>query len=325
MAPNIVGTQTMEALRTAVCPSAAEVLAAKGALRARLDHAAADTRTLIDEVVADLGIPPSGRHEVYDVRPELEPNEAIDPEAPTLKRLRLQYATKLALADLAADGVVVPAKAPTNDSIQVPVHRLGHSGSELVPASTPMLASAYRSKPSLTSSLREPPALNGREFASGLGTLLSARALQCLDEALAAYRRGLYLSAVNLLGAVSEAAWYEIGSSLQEDHPDLREPLANNRTGEVQRLVANVFIQKRGRARSMSNELVAHASYLRDLRNYGVHPVADQDPGQADAFTETGCLLLVLQTHRYLARLREAAELVGLDFDPTVKGGSHDT
>jgi hypothetical protein len=65
----------------------------------------------------------------------------------------------------------------------------------------------------------------------------------------------------------------------------------------------------------MANELIAHASYLRDLRNYGVHPAADQDPGQADAFTELGSTVLVMETHRYLARLREAAELVGLDFN----------
>lgn len=303
----------MEALRKAVWPCDADILAAKAAVRARLDQAAAPTRTLIDEVLSDLGVPRQSQRETYDVRPELEPEDAIDPEAPPLKRLRLEYAAKLALADLVADGVVVPAEVPHNDSIQIPVHRAGHSGSESVPASTPALAHAYRKKPSLAS-LQEPPALSAKEFASGLGTLLTARALECLDEALMAFRRGLYLSSVNLLGAVSEAAWYEVGSGLQEGRPELTEALANNRTGEVQRLVAKVFTENRGRARSMSNELVAHASYLRDLRNYGVHPVADQDPGQAYAFTEMGCLLLVAQTHRYLARLREAAELTGLNF-----------
>jgi hypothetical protein len=94
---------------------------------------------------------------------------------------------------------------------------------------------------------------------------------------------------------------------------ELTEALANHRTGEIQRLVAKVFVDNRGRARSMTNELVSHASYLRDLRNYGVHPHADQEPGQSHAFTETGCLLLVIEAHRYLARLREAGELVGLD------------
>lgn len=64
----------------------------------------------------------------------------------------------------------------------------------------------------------------------------------------------------------------------------------------------------------MTNELLAHASYLRDLRNCGIHPAADHDPGQSHALTELGCTVLVMATHRYLPRLREAAELIGLDF-----------
>jgi hypothetical protein len=194
------------------------------------------------------------------------------------------------------------------------MHRAGTTGSISIPAHTPALEDAYRIKPSLRSLLGA-PTLSTDEFVAGLGTLLSARAVECLDEALAAFRRGLYLSAVNLLGAVSEAAWYRLGELLEPAVPDLTEALANHRTGEIQRLVAKVFVDHRGRARSMTNELVSHASYLRDLRNYGVHPHADQDPGQAHAFTETGCLLLVIETHRYLARLREAGELVGLDLN----------
>lgn len=315
VAPNIVSDQTMEKLRKAVTPSEADVAAAKLALRSRLDHASVETRGLVAEVLSVFGIPAPGHQEIYEVKPELEPDRAIDPEHVILKRLRMEHACKLALAELGAEGVIVAAETPQDGMIQISVHRAGHSGGENVPVSTPLLASAYRVKPRLAP-LVDPPALSANEFASGLGTLLSPRALECLDEALAAARRGLYLSAVNMLGAVSEAAWYEVGAGLEDDNPDLAEALANSRTGEVQRLIARVFTDRRGRARSMCNELIAHASYLRDLRNYGVHPVADQDPGQAHAFTEMGCMLLIVATHRYLARLREAAELVGLDFSP---------
>lgn len=113
---------------------------------------------------------------------------------------------------------------------------------------------------------------------------------------------------------MSEAAWYEVASRLEPESRELASALARNGTGEVQRLVANLFREKNRRARSMTNELLAHGSYLRDLRNYGVHPTADQDPGQMHAFTELGCTVLVMETHRYLARLREAAELIDLDF-----------
>jgi len=313
MAPNIVGEQTMEALRKAVTPSEADIAVAKAEVRAHLDGAAVSTESLIDEVLASLGITAPGRNEHYDIRPELEPDDAVDRDAMPLKRPRIVHATKLAIAELVAEGVIVPAETPNNDYIQVQVHRVGHSGAERVPVSTPKMEGAYRAKPR-SGALGDAPALTAAEFAAGLGTLLTPRALECLSEALAAHRRGLYLSAVNLLGAVSEAAWYEVGIGLESESTELAAALAKNGTGEVQRLVANLFRDKNRRARSMTNELLAHASHLRDLRNYGVHPAADQDPGQAHAFTELGSTLLVMETHRYLARLREAAELVGLDF-----------
>ncbi len=316
MAPDFVPEQTMEALRRAVLPSEADILAAKASVRARLDHAAATTSSLVAEVVADLGVPVSREMETYNIQPELEPEAAVDREAAPLKRQRLSQATRLALAELAAEGVIVPARTPNSDRIAIRIHRGGTTGSEHVPVSTPDLADAYRTKPGIESAT-SPPLLTSAEFASGLGELLTPRARECLEEALAAYRRGLYLSAVNLLGAVSEAAWYEIAARLQGTVPELAEPVDNNRTGEVQRLVAKAFVDNRGRARSMTNELVSHASYLRDLRNYGVHPRADQDPGQGHAFTETGCFVLIIESHRYLARLREAAELLGLDFSLT--------
>ncbi|MBB3043707.1 hypothetical protein [Nocardioides soli] len=313
MAPNIVGLQVMEAIRAAVTPSDADIVVAKAAVRSRISDAAAPTQTLIDDVLSSVGVTPGERNEHYDIRPELEPKAAVDPEAMQLKRERLTHATRLAIAELIAEGVIVAAEAPGNDYIQVAVHRAGHSGAERVPVSTPKLEGAYRAKPRI-GPLDEAPALSALEFAAGLGSLLTPRALECLSEALAAHRRGLYLSAVNLLGAVSEAAWYEVATKLEGESAELTAALARNATGEVQRLVANLFREKGGRARSMTNELLAHASYLRDLRNYGVHPAADQDPGQSHAFTELGCTVLVMETHRYLARLREAAALIGLDF-----------
>ena len=310
MATNFIGDQATEALRQAVTPSDADVLAAKAEVRYRVDEAPVTVRELIMEVVEALGVPRATDRETYDVHPNVDPDQAIDPEHPAIKRQRLAQAVRLAVADLAADGLIVPGTA--GDQISVPMNRAGTTGSIRVPAHTPELTDAYRVKPSLTGFL-DAPTLTTEEFAAGLGTLLTPRAMECLAEALTAFRRGLYLSAVNLLGAVSEAAWYRLAELLEPTESELTEALAKNRTGEIQRVVAKVFVEHRGRARSMTNELVSHASYLRDLRNYGVHPQADQDVGQSHAFTETGCLVLVIESHRYLARLREAAELVGLD------------
>lgn len=310
MPANFIGDQTTEALRRAVTPSGADVLAAKAEVRSRVDESSVALGALIIEVVDALGVPHTRDRETYDIDPAADPSRAIDPEHPIIKRQRLVQAVRLAVADLAADGLIVPGKARAQISVRI--HRAGTTGSIEVPVHTPHLEEAYRAKPSMKS-LLDAPALTTDEFAAGLGTLLTPRARVCLEEALAAFRRGLYLSAVNLIGAVSEAAWYRLAELLEPAESGLTEAIANNRTGEIQRIVAKVFVDNRGRARSMSNELVSHASYLRDLRNYGVHPHADQDPGQSHAFTETGCLLLVIETHRYLARLREAGELIGLD------------
>jgi hypothetical protein len=188
MAPNIVGAQVMEAIRLAVTPGDADIVVAKAAVRSRLSEAAAQTQTLIDEVLASMDVTPAERNEHYYIRPELEPEVAVDPEAMQLKRARMTHATKLAIAELVAEGVIVPAETPGNDYIQVAVHRAGTSGAERVPVSTPKLDGAYRAKPR-TGPLGEAPALSAAEFAAGLGSLLTPRAMECLSEALAAYRR----------------------------------------------------------------------------------------------------------------------------------------
>ncbi|GAB3264957.1 hypothetical protein GCM10027425_30190 [Alteromonas gracilis] len=96
MAPNIVGEQTMEAPRRALTPAEADIAVAKAAVRARLDGAA--THSLIEEVLSNLGITPPGHNEHYEIRPELEPDDAVDADDMQLKRSRMTHATKLAIA-----------------------------------------------------------------------------------------------------------------------------------------------------------------------------------------------------------------------------------
>ena len=60
-------------------------------------------------------------------------------------------------------------------------------------------------------------------------------------------------------------------------------------------------------------ELQTHEAYLRTLRNYGLHPRAGVDnDDHDDAFTETGCALLLMQTRSYLVRLRKVARTTGV-------------
>jgi len=313
MESTIVGPEVYAGICAAVTPTDAEVLVAKQVTLAQLDAGRSVTLTHLEQAVLEhFTIPPEGhREEPYDVQPGSVADD-VDRDAPQIARQRLRYATKLAIASLVAEGVLTPASSPGNDYLSVAVHRSGTSGGERIPVATPSMAGAYRLTPG-REVLAQLPILDVGAFVEGLDGLLDVRARRCLEEALAASRRGLYLSALNLMGAVSEAAWYSVGEALLPTKEELVEPLAENRTALVQHLVAETLGTVK-RQRLAVTELSKHAAYLRDLRNYGVHPRGEIDPGQEHAFTEAGCLLVLMETHRYLARLYAAAQAAGANF-----------
>lgn len=312
MESTIVGPDVYAGICAAVMPTDAEVLVAKQVTVAQLDAGRSVTPTALEQAVLEhFNVPLEGhREEPYDVQPGSAADD-VDRDAPPIARQRLRYATKLAIASLVAEGILTPAASPGSDYLSVPVHRSGHSGGERIAVATPSMAGAYRLTPG-REPLAELPILDAGAFVEGLNGLLDIRARRCLEEALAASRRGLYLSALNLIGAVSEAAWYSVGEALLPTNEELVEPLAENRTAVVQHLVAGILGTVK-RQRLAVTELSKHAAYLRDLRNYGVHPRGEIDPGQEHAFTEAGCLLVLMETHRYMARLYAAAQAVGAD------------
>jgi hypothetical protein len=308
--PTIVGPDVYAGICDAVMPTDAELIVAKQTTLAQFAGGKSVTPSDLEQAVLEhFKIPLEGhREEPYDVQPTSSASN-VDRDAPQIARQRLRYSTKLAIASLVAEGILTPAASPGNDYLSVAVHRSGTSGGERVPVATPSMAGAYR----LTPGREAPtalPILDADGFVEGLDGLLDVRARRCLGEALAASRRGLYLSALNLVGAVSEAAWYSIGEAFLPTNEELGEPLAENRTALVQHLVAEVLGTVK-RQRMAVTELRTHAAYLRDLRNYGVHPRGEIDPGQEHAFTEVGCLLVLMETHRYLARLYAAAQAAG--------------
>ena len=310
MQPTIVETDVYAGLCEAVLPTEADVLIAKQVALATLATGTATTLTSLEHAVLEhSNVPqPGHREEPYDVRPGSTATD-VDRDAPQIARQRLGYATKLAVASLVSEGILTPALSPGNDYLSVPVHRAGTSGSERIQVATPRLADSYRLTPGRDVP-NDLPILDANAFVVGLDGLLDDRARRCLDEALAASRRGLYLSALNLMGAVSEAAWYSIGEALLPAHQELERPLAENRTAVVQHLVGDVLGSVR-RQKMAVHELRSHAAYLRDLRNYGVHPRGEVEPGQEHVFTEAGCLLVLMETHRYLVRLHAAAQAAG--------------
>jgi hypothetical protein len=60
----------------------------------------------------------------------------------------------------------------------------------------------------------------------------------------------------------------------------------------------------------MVSGLEPFAGYVRAVRNYGIHPTAGDTSAAEDAFTETGCFLLIQRAHSHLVQLLAAVRLI---------------
>lgn len=114
-----------------------------------------------------------------------------------------------------------------------------------------------------------------------------------------------------MLGAASEAAWYVVGSHLRERDPALARAVDEDATARVIDKAAALLAQAPRQATTV-REVATHAAHLRDLRNYGLHPRGEVEHSRELPFTETGCLALIMSTHRYLTRMLAAAKAADL-------------
>lgn len=133
---------------------------------------------------------------------------------------------------------------------------------------------------------------------------LLSQTRRSLEEALSAYRRGLFLAALSLLGATSEGAWYAIAEGTGPSGK-LRQALDSGQTSEVIRLTAE-RLRAVPRLGSQVDGLVAHAELLRDLRNFGIHP-SSNDHHLDRYFTEEEAGTLFLGSWNYFKKLAEVA------------------
>ncbi|MDQ3913750.1 MAG: hypothetical protein M3323_00240 [Actinomycetota bacterium] len=249
-----------------------------------------------------------------------EPIEIIDPHAPEtsatgdhphVRYLQLRIAGVEAVAELAAKGLIVPMDGEIRQSGEFPFRYRLQQGSQTTTGTVrtavrvPALAGAYRLPHNL---LNDPPwFLDVDLFLDDLTDLeLSDQLVQILREAFQAFRHGLFLACAGLLGAVSEGAWYAVAEGLAGEKGALRKALDGDRTAHVQKLLADEFRQS-PRAGTTPDDLLSHASLLRDIRNFGVHPRGNPVEDLSDYLTEEACALLILNTHRYLQKLAAAS------------------
>jgi len=297
-------------LAAAIAPSTADIARATEAVLDELSRGTRPTSGLAAVAAAALGAPTSGTDNVYNAGDGS--SSTVDADAPVLAIRRAGVAGRLALAKLVAAGQIVPAIYPGAVSIDVVIaNSMSRSqGPVQVPADQVTLTGeAYRLAPGVDPATALPLSLVEPWLAQA-GPLLTRRTERTLGEALAAGRRGLYQAALTLLGAVSEGAWYVVGEAFRDRSAELADSLDREATAQVQRLVRDELATVR-RQRAVAGELYAHANYLRDIRNYGIHAGGEEEESLEHAFYESATALIVLQTQRYLVRLLTAANAAG--------------
>lgn len=299
-----------EQIRAIVEPSRADIVRAKSLIMEHVSNGEPhDANELVLQLPQSEGLAvPYGNDNRLDITDPHQAQLVINDSNPILRHMRLQTAGMEGLVELAAEGLLIPTYRDSSRTAALIQHpsiqlRVQGSGSNYqVTQRVSLVLEAYvlphrlRSKP--------PWPFDADLFIESLGEIdLEPRAERTLREALEAYRRGLYLGSATLLGAVSEAVWYWAGESLRDKSPKLAQALESDRTVEVQRLVAEVLRKVKDLPKGLPDELVATATLLRDLRNYGVHPRAIEDQSLERHFTEETCGLLILNMRFYLARL----------------------
>lgn len=297
---SVFGAPIEDRVRSFVQPTATEITLAERALLDELsDGTAKPADSIISAAIAQLGGPPIV--ERHNDAVNVEHVEMIDRDDPVLKHHRLKRASMLALrrleqADVIArvdanEGTMVGARTPTTrGGIQI-----GWAGIDR--------GRDYQLVESDTASADREPDL----FLDGLDDLaLDERARRCLREAMGCYRRRLFLSCVNLLAAVNEAAWYAAGEKHPKPDAGFKQALERDNTSEVMKRVSAWLKDGASHAdKTRIDELYSHAGVMRALRNYGVHPRARTSPELEEHFNEVAAGLVVTRSRFYLLRLQE--------------------
>ncbi|MFI2562413.1 hypothetical protein [Nocardia farcinica] len=226
--------------------------------------------------------------------------------SPIVQYAKARHATRLAIAKLGAQGLIVPLAAPeAQGGVEIEFYS-GNSmysttGRIKIPVGMVFIPAVFQLTPGLASA-GNVALLTVEAWKVELAPLLNDRLLRQLDEALSAARRGSHLSCATLLGAVAEGAWYAVGEQLRSRDSALAVALDNDRTATVQTKVHDLLASLPREKNSMAGVL-AFATQLRMVRNYGIHTTADDDVAAEEYFTETGNYVLILQTYSHLVKL----------------------
>lgn len=294
-------------------PGRIDVVRAKRHVLGQLaDGGPHSSAALIASIEALLGVPPLDPYQV-DLPSRDSVKVLVTAEHPVTAAIRADLAAREALAELAAEGMLIAAgSGPVEASGQIVLSfRLPeYAGRQRVLLNRPAVPSDIVQLPHR---LRQ-PGLWGLEpdvFIDDLAILgLDPRTERSLREAIESYRRGVFLAACSLLGAAVEGAWYAAGLRVRSAAPTVDEFVESNSTAELQNAVITALRDALpGTRKWEAHALGQFARLMRDIRNYGVHPRQAADGDIEVYFAEGKCGLLFLEAHRHLKQLTDATAL----------------
>lgn len=258
-----------------------------------------------------------GARETVEIATKEDGSKMVNDNDPTLLRLRLERAIDELLGLLSADGLIMRSLGGLYGPAHIAIYTkepgdYGNSGPSFnyFPNTPTFATTGDDSQWRLVRSQRgEGQVLVSMQLANDMEGFISERGVSTFREAIRCYQQGLYMAAVNMLAATSEAAWVAVALEVKDDSA-----LAIELSGQER---ISVIIDKSTDAmfrhkvlRSEINSLKSHAHHLRDLRNYGLHPSGDVSEERKGAFTEAGASNLFMMCRGYFSNLKLAfAEL----------------
>jgi hypothetical protein len=264
--------------------------------------------TLIVSVATLLGADPLG-HLQIDLPSRDSVKALVTADHPVPAAIRADLTAREALAELAADGMLIAAGSGAlrgSDEIMLSYRLPGNAAGQRLRVHRPAMLSDIVQLPHR---LRQQGLwrMEPDIFIADLASLgLDPRTERSLREAIESYRRGVFLAASSLLGAAVQGAWYAAGQRLRSAAPTVHELVDGDRTAQLQGAVSAVLRDNLPRNRKWEADALSQfARLMRDIRNYGVHPRHVTDGDIEIYFTEDKCGLLFLEAHRHLKHLAE--------------------
>lgn len=235
---------------------------------------------------------------------------------PLLQQQRIDYALREVFAQLVAEGAVLPVEAHGSAPAVGSVYVQNSSGTTSFDYEHHYAQFSQTGRWKSATAPAHRSALANVNLPDELPELLGPRGVQVLAEAIRCFHKGLFVAATDLLAAASEAAWFKLGGYIADDAQLADLVKSGTNAAKVIERTADSIQRTRAWNAQQLNDLRARAAHLRDLRNYGLHPVGIPDDDREPAFGEAGCAVLFMAAPRYFRLLEQVRQVLAARAEP---------